>query len=217
MHTIKPLESRSVAYSAVSMAVTSSRLMWFTALCLIVSDILSAAVAQTHESTLPSNCKETVWQAEYSLDNVWKATSSQVVCDLGLSSSASAVVKIGRGPDMKLQATVLGMDLPSDPADEPRIQWISPTKLMITVAAGSMFASRVAEYQGIQIDVRYCPDDPKLNQQMIEWRTKYQKWIQDTSIWTEKKKADPMFREPKPTLPLPPNRPKTSSCDSLQN
>lgn len=181
------------------------------ALYLLVAHL---AVAQVPETSIPSNCEKTIWQTEDSPDRTWKANSFRVVCDLGLSSSASAIVEIFHRRDANLRKVVLGMDLPSDPADRPHIRWVSPAKLAITVATGSTFGLRVAEYQGIQVDVNYCPDDPKLNQDMLEWRARYRKWIQDTTVWTEKKNADPMFRDPKPALPPPPERP--SSCESSE-
>jgi hypothetical protein len=44
--------------------------------------------------------------------------------------------------------------------NHPILQWMSPQKVQITVPNNSLIGLRKSSYEGIEIDVKFEPDDP---------------------------------------------------------
>jgi hypothetical protein len=165
--------------------------------------LLSSAADQSADFP---NCEREVLQSEVSPRGDWTATSIQEVCQLGISTGASALVQLSSRSDPRLVQIVLAMTLPARAEENPRIVWSSPTQLGIVVDAGSRFGLRVAEYQGIQIEVSYCPDDPLFREALLQWQGAYRQWIRDSTAWSEARRRDPQSAGPKPAMPQPPVR-----------
>lgn len=178
-------------------------------MCAAVAVLAKAAIAGPIQ---PAQCERTSIQTESSPDNRWIASVVQSVCDLGLSSSATALVELRSRTNPNLQQTIIGTDLPSRIEDFPRVSWLSPGKIKVVVAAGTVFGVRTAEYQGIQVEVVYCPEDPVVDKALKDWQAAYQRWLDETTAWNKRKKVNPALAEPKPIMPQPPVRPSVAAC-----
>ena len=189
-------QCRHAAYIAITFAI----------LCFSYSSLALSA-----DSVHSSSCDRTTKHSVLSPGGDWEASAIQEVCDLGITSAVSALVQITNTANPKLRQIVLGMDLPARASDFPQVVWSSPAKVIITVAAGSTVGIRVAEFQGVQVEILYCPDDPALQKDLLTWRIAYQQWLRDSTSWIEKKK-DPRLSESRPAMPQPPANTSFSAC-----
>jgi hypothetical protein len=55
---------------------------------------------------------------------------------------------------------VFGMGGYYDVEHQPRLEWLSTTQLQITIPNLSLIGLRKTEHAGVQIELRFDPDDP---------------------------------------------------------
>jgi hypothetical protein len=66
------------------------------------------------------------------------------------------------------EGDVFGLDIHGHREDRPRLWWLSPTKLQITVPNKSLIGLQKADYQGIEIVVKFEPDDPAERERFLK-------------------------------------------------
>jgi len=106
-------------------------------------------------------------QVLFSPNGAWEADIDERVCSTGsIASTASDDIVVIRRPG---QAAGRGAaQQPGDvfviqsqsPEQVPTLQWLSPQQLQITVPNLSFVDLLQSSYQGIQITVKFDPDDP---------------------------------------------------------
>jgi hypothetical protein len=163
-------------------------------------------------SEAASNCDQMDVSTISSPDGSWMARVYGESCDLQLSSSAAVVVELVRAGSTRFPQVVLGMTMPSSKSGWPKVAWQSQTKLAIDLPSSAEIGLQVAHFQGIDVDVRFCPRDPAERARWLSYRTSYRQWLTDTSAWIEMKKRDPASLVPKPARPAPPSTGISSTC-----
>lgn len=148
--------------------------------CLCVAGLIgscwTASLALAAPAEQDEHCDELDATSVSSPNGTWIAKAFGEVCDLGLSSSATVLVELIRAGSVNFRQVILGMDM------------------------------QVANVQGVEIDIRFCPRDPAIQAKWLEYRVAYRQWLADTSAWIEMKKRDPASAVPKPTRPMPPSK-----------
>ena len=179
----------------------------FIALIIMLElSIPPVAAAQSNERM----CEKIDSRQFASPDDVWQVEVYGEVCDQGLYSSAAVVVALERGDAPSITQTVLGMDLPSDESDWPVVAWTSSSELLIVLPASARIGLQVAYFQGINVEVQYCPSTAR-NDWLAYWASS-EKWLAQYRVWAETKRQEPASDIPEPESPVPPPRASTSEC-----
>lgn len=144
-------------------------------------------------------------------DTSWTARMYGETCDLGLATSASVVVELVRDGYPTIAQTVLGMSMPPRKADWPELSWESPSRLVIQLPSRAEIGLQMASFQGVEIDVRFCPSDPNDRAQWLEYRAAYKNWIDETAEWV-KNQQERDRNVPKPIRPQPPKSTSDGDC-----
>ena len=158
------------------------------------------------------HCDEMDATSISSPDGTWIAKSYGEACDSGLSSSAAVVVELVRAGSTTFHQVVLGMSMPSAKSGWPKVTWDSPNKLLIDLPSSAEIGLQVANFQGVEINLRFCPRDPAVRAGWIEYRASYRRWLADTTAWAEANKRKPASAGPKPTRPTPPGTGLVATC-----
>lgn len=158
------------------------------------------------------HCDEIDASTFKSPDGVWIARSYGEACDLGLSTSGAVVLELVRADNAKIRQVIFSMTMPPAKSAWPTIKWQSPNEILISAPSSAEIALQMAHFQGVEIDVRYCPRDPAVRARWLDYRAAYRKWIAETSAWTDMKKRDPNSAVPKPARPMPPAEVVDPTC-----
>lgn len=159
------------------------------------------------------NCQRINASEFMSPDSRWVAHLYGKVCDLGISSSAAVLVDLARVGSSAGPTVVLSIDMPSQDSQWPKPEWESSQSLAIQLSANSRIALRMAEFQNVTIQVRFCPGDPAVRDRWLAYGKSYRKWVDDMAAWSRALKSDPNREDPRPIPPKPPDGPKPeSSC-----
>jgi hypothetical protein len=135
-------------------------------------------------------------------DGRWTARVYGRICDLGIEMSAAVVVDIGHSRGQRGFVTVLGIDMPSNKALWPELQWVSPTVLSIKVPADAGIGLQMARLQDIKIRVKFCPN--KDRHRWLAYKAAYREWLRKLEAWIRAEKKDPSAAGPKPPRPAAP-------------
>lgn len=154
-------------------------------------------------------CDETDASKFESPDGTWIARSYGEVCDLGLSTSAAVVLELVHAGNARLRQVIFTMTMPPTKSAWPTLSWESPKKVLIKVSSSAEVGLQVAYFQGVEVEVRFCPAN---RARWLEYRASYRKWIADTTAWNEMKKRDPNSAVPKPARPVPPGPSVDPAC-----
>jgi hypothetical protein len=158
------------------------------------------------------SCDEIDVTSVSSPDGDWMARSYGEVCDLGLSSSATVVVELVRAGSVNFRHVILGMTMPSAKTAWPKVAWESPNKVLVDLPSNAQTGIQVAFFQGIEVNVRFCPRDPAVRASWLEYRVAYRQWLADTTAWIEAKKRDRASALSQPLRPTAPSTGMTSAC-----
>jgi hypothetical protein len=178
----------------------------------LIGGLWVGSFAQAAPAEQDAHCDEMDSTSVSSPDGRWVARSYGEVCDLGLSSSASVVVELIRAGSVTLRQVVLGMTMPPNKTAWPKLAWGSSDKVLIDLPSNAQIGVQVANFQGVEVSVRFCPRDPTVRTQWLEYRASYRQWIADTSAWTQTKRRNPASTVPEPTRPKPPSTGVTATC-----
>ncbi|MFL6605063.1 MAG: hypothetical protein ACJ8R9_27540 [Steroidobacteraceae bacterium] len=128
-------------------------------------------------------------------------------------SSAAVLVDLARPEAPDNAVTVLSIDMPSEKALWPRVQWESSKKIIVQLPAKANVAVQMANFQNIEIQVRFCPGDPTERERWAAYRAAHHKWTRDMAAWSQMRNRDSASQSSKPVAPQPPEgRAPDSAC-----
>jgi hypothetical protein len=93
-------------------------------------------------------------------DKAWKATVDETVVEGFMATGIAAAVHLVSMEKPNEIVDVLGVDTGGHHEERPRISWISPNVLQVTVDNLSYVTVDRRSYGNIRIDLRFDPDDP---------------------------------------------------------
>jgi hypothetical protein len=118
-------------------------------------------------------CERETISALVSPDNAWVALVQEGVCsDGGLVTISTDTVQLARrdstdaiqlaprSEKAEHENDILVVDYYGHPENRPLTQWLSPRKLQITIPDISGVGLHKSSYQGVDIVIKYEPDDP---------------------------------------------------------
>ncbi len=77
------------------------------------------------------------------------------------STGISDIVQLARrGQEPENSDDVFAIEEHGDLTNRPVMQWLSPSKLQITVPNKSLIGVQKSSYEGIEIVIKFNPDDP---------------------------------------------------------
>jgi hypothetical protein len=167
-----------------------------------------AAEAQAHD------CEHSGEKSFPSPDGRWIATVEEQVCVAGTGTAAGVVVDLALAADARHAKRIFNMRVPRSRDYWPRVVWKAPTAMELWAPNRAEIAVQESQFDGVQIQLRYCGDNPAERAQVAEYQAAFKKWMQDTTAWVQKKKQDPGFSEPRPKRPDEP-RYSDDSCLGL--
>ena len=145
-----------------------------------------------------------------SADDAWIAEIYGEVCDQGLYSSASVKVVLSYVAAPSISQVILGMTMPTAKSEWPTVEWGSTSKVVIDLPSSADIGLQVAHFQGIDVDVRFCPPGDRAS--WLAYRASIRKWQSERIAWTEAKKRDPTFSDPEPVRPDAPIKVASPKC-----
>ena len=106
----------------------------------------------------------------WSPDNSWLALMQEEVCSDGgyVTTIIDYVQLVRRGVKPTRENDVFAIEEHGDAKLRPVLQWLSSTKLQITVPNISTVDFQKSNYRGLDIVVKFDPDDPAVRQQFLE-------------------------------------------------
>jgi hypothetical protein len=135
--------------------------------------ILSNGVAMARDL----ECQRETISMQVSPDNAWIALIQEGWCTDGglVTTSTNTVRLVQRASTDEIQLAprrekpeyendVLVVDYYGHPENRPLVQWLSPRRLQITIPNISGVGPRKNSYQGVDIVVKYEPDDPAVRE-----------------------------------------------------
>jgi hypothetical protein len=169
---------------------------------------LGAWAADAHE------CEHSGTKMYPSPDGRWVATVQEEVCAIGNSTGAGIMVDLVSSADSSHGKRVFNMRVPSSRDRWPRVVWKSPTVMELWAPNRAEISVQESAFDGVQIQLRYCGDNPAERAQVGEYQTALKQWMHDTTEWAQKKKQNPGFSEPRPKRPEEP-RYSSDSCEGV--
>lgn len=182
--------------------------MRLTAGILFAAAILFASGVFAQEVT---DCEHSPAKTTPSPDGKWIASVQEQVCAVGNRAAAAVNVDILRAADSSHAGRVFSMRVPRSRDHWPRIVWKSETEMELWAPNRAEIGKQLSELEGIRIELKYCGDNPQERAQMVEYQAAFKRWMQETTAWAEKRKADPSDPTPRPKRPVEP-RYSSDSC-----
>jgi hypothetical protein len=126
------------------------------------------------------------------------------VCDAGGAAAAGVVVELATAADPDHPQRIFSMSVPRSRDQWPKVLWKSASELELWVPNRAAIGMQKAQSQGIQIQLKYCGDNPAERAQVAGFQAAFKQWMRDTTAWVERKKRDPTLSEPRPKRPVEP-------------
>lgn len=144
-------------------------------------------------------------------DGRWIASVQEEVCTTVSGGAAAGItVVVSAASDANEAKRVFIMPVPRSREDWPRIRWPAPNSLEIRVPNLSEPSPPEPQWNGIQVTLAYCGDDPVARQRLADYKAAVKQWQQDVSAWAARRKQDESAAGPRPPRPeeprLPPGR-----------
>lgn len=166
--------------------------------------LMSFALPVTANEDQAGRCEQMDTTDLKSPDGVWIARVYGEVCDQGLMTSASVAIDLVRADNVGYRQSIFGMTMPPKHNDWPRVTWPSAKKVIVRVPSSAEIGLQMAYFQGVEVDVHFCPGGPAERARWLEYGAAYRRWSKETTAWIEKKKRDPASVGPQPVRPAPP-------------
>ena len=125
---------------------------------MICASIFAFVVWSTLPELIGSGCTVTPLDEAVSPDLRWRAVVESEVCESPFLSYEISGVRLVGIADPSRSVDILGVD-DGYPHQRPRLLWISPALLQITVPNISFLKLLRRTIDGVQVVVRYDPDD----------------------------------------------------------
>lgn len=81
----------------------------------------------------------------------------------------------------------------------------SSKKIAIQLPSNANIALQMANFQNIEVQVRFCPSDAAVRERWLVYSAAYHKWIADTAAWSQVKRRGPNAVGLEPVPPRPPS------------
>jgi hypothetical protein len=130
-----------------------------------------------------AGCERETVSTSVSPGDAWVALVQEEICSDGhfvttfidkvqmVRRDLTDTIKLGpRTTDPVQENDVLAVDVGPRPEDRPRLQWLSPEKLQITLPSFSVVGSKKVSYQGLDIIAKFEPDDPLARDRFLKDR-----------------------------------------------
>jgi hypothetical protein len=96
-------------------------------------------------------------------DGAWVAVMHEVDSEVGMGGdSITATVHLVKTTPPFRDIDLLGVDTGGDASNRPRVAWSAPNGLQVTVGLSDYLDFRNRSVEGLQVDVRFDSDDPRL-------------------------------------------------------
>ena len=137
----------------------------------VLLTLLAAVWAVTGDGDGKDTCEHAIVARVPSPDGAWEARIDEAVCLFGFGTGAVVAgdhLVSTRGPARS--ADLLGVDTGAHEDERPRLMWTAPDVLQVTVPNRSFLKVLMREFDGVQVDLRFDPDDPA---ERAAWLRKY--------------------------------------------
>jgi hypothetical protein len=135
--------------------------------CLLALGLLVAIVIALCKLGEPVqlDCTHLIVDRLPSPDGAWVAVIDESTCDVGMGGSGiTADLHLVRTKSPVRDINLLGVDTHGDASNRPRIAWSAPNGLQVTVPLSDYLRLRNTWVEGLQVEVRFDPDDPLVEQ-----------------------------------------------------
>ena len=176
--------------------------------------ILISTLAAVPMAAWAADCEHSGEKSWQSPDGKWTATVQEEVCAVGTGTAAGVMVDLTLATDASHGKRVFNMRVPRSRDLWPRVIWKGPTLMELWAPNRAEILAQVPEFEGVQIQLKYCGDNPAERAQVGEYQAAMKQWMKDTTDWAQKKKQDPGFNEPRPKRPVEPTY-SSDSCASV--
>lgn len=124
-----------------------------------------------------------VWSsnAESSPDGKWIAEVHKYLCDGGLGAAEEEDVELRLAHGLHPAVTVLSPWGQWTKPEEVRLRWLNSAVLEISVPNRTTFGTRLAQFHGILIKLRYENDNPADRARWMAWLEKNKEWVKGLS------------------------------------
>jgi hypothetical protein len=160
------------------------------------------------------DCEHSGEKTFASPDERWVATVQEEVCAIGTRAGAGIMVDLALKSDAKHAKRMLNLRVPRSRELWPRVIWKSPTTMEVWVPNRAEIMAQQLQFDGVQIQLKYCGDNPAERAQKTDYEAAVKQWMKDTTGWAQKKKQDPQFSEPRPKRPVEPAY-SSESCTNV--
>jgi hypothetical protein len=119
-----------------------------------------------------AECERETISTLMSPDDSWVAVVQEITCSnqaFGMTSVTDGVQLVRRGDELKESNDVFGVDR-GGWKERPLTRWLSPSKLQITVLNKSLIGLQKSSYDGVDIVVKFEPDDPVERERWLKSR-----------------------------------------------
>ncbi len=181
--------------------------MMRTASILLLTLVLAPAAGRA------ADCEHSGEKTFASPDGKWIATVQEEVCAVGNGTAAGVMVDLALAADSTHGKRIFNMRVPRSRDLWPRVIWKTPALMELWAPNRAEIMAQEASFDGVQIQLKYCGDNPAERAQVGEYHAALEQWMKDTTEWAQKRKQDPSFSEPRPKRPVEP----TYSSDSCAN
>jgi hypothetical protein len=161
-----------------------------------------------------AECEHSGEKSYASPDGKWTATVQEEVCAVDTGTAAGVMVDLALTADATHAKRVFNMRVPRSRDQWPRVIWKSPTVMELWAPNRAQIMAQLSGFEGVQIQLRYCGDNPAERAQVGEYQAALKQWMKDTTEWAQKRKQDPGFSEPRPKRPVEPTY-SSDSCASV--
>ena len=160
-----------------------------------------------------ADCEHSGEKSVPSPDGRWVATVQEVVCAVGEGTGAGVMVDLALSSDATHAKRVFSMRVPRSRDHWPRVIWKSASTMELWAPNRAEIGLSLAQFDDVHIELKYCGDNPEERAAVAAYQAAFKKWMQDTTAWVQRRKADPNFKDPRPQRPMEP----TYSSDSCAN
>ena len=170
----------------------------------VIGSLLLAAWCQATPAA-ELECDRSGSKTTPSPDGRWVASVQEEVCTTASGGAAAGItVVISAASDANAVKRVFIMPVPRSREDWPRVRWQGAAALGIRVPNLSEPAPPEPQWNGIQVTLAYCGDDPAARQQLSDYKSAVKQWQKDVSAWAARRKQDEATAGARPPRPEEP-------------
>jgi hypothetical protein len=137
---------------------------------ITISVVYSLTPAGAASEPGKAGCDRETVSLLVSPDESWVAFVQEDVCSDGafVTNVSDIVQLVRRGGEPKREDNVFALDAHGRPENRPLTRWLSSQKLHITVPNKSLIGLQKTRHEGIDIEIKFEPDDSVERQQFLK-------------------------------------------------